>query len=140
MPGNTDVRGGAGSMTEPAYTAVKDSGKRQEFGTGAVRDLQEGKGRYDCISPWALERLAKHMENGARKYGIDNWTHGMPQRRFMDSALRHLNLWRQGDRSEDHLAACLFNVFALIDQERRLATGELPADLDDCHTFDAKQS
>lgn len=28
---------------------IKDSGKRREFGTGAVRDIQEGKGRCDLL-------------------------------------------------------------------------------------------
>lgn len=28
---------------------IKDSGARREFGTGAVRDIQEGKGRCDLI-------------------------------------------------------------------------------------------
>ena len=29
--------------------AIKDSGKRREFDTGAVRDIQEGKGRCDLM-------------------------------------------------------------------------------------------
>ena len=28
---------------------IKDSGSRREFGTGAVRDIQEGKGRCDLM-------------------------------------------------------------------------------------------
>ena len=37
---------------------IKDSGNRTEFNTGAVRDLHEGKGRYDLI-PWdAIHELA----------------------------------------------------------------------------------
>lgn len=28
---------------------IKDSGERREFGTGAVRDIQEGKGRCDLM-------------------------------------------------------------------------------------------
>lgn len=28
---------------------LKDSGERREFGTGAVRDIQEGKGRCDLM-------------------------------------------------------------------------------------------
>ena len=28
---------------------LKDSGARREFGTGAVRDIQEGKGRCDLL-------------------------------------------------------------------------------------------
>ena len=29
--------------------AIKDSGERKEFSTGAVRDIQEGKGRCDLL-------------------------------------------------------------------------------------------
>lgn len=28
---------------------IKDSGERREFSTGAVRDIQEGKGRCDLL-------------------------------------------------------------------------------------------
>ena len=68
---------------------VKDSGARQQFHTGAVRDIQKGKGRYDLITPIALKRLAKHYENGAVKYGDSNWTKGIPLKRITDSAIRH---------------------------------------------------
>lgn len=50
------------------YSEVKDSGKRQEFGTGSRRDTRDGKGRYDLIPPYFLKRLAVHLENGAVKY------------------------------------------------------------------------
>lgn len=37
---------------------IKDSGNRREFETGAVRDIQEGKGRCDLLPldvvAWAL--------------------------------------------------------------------------------------
>ena len=51
------------------YNKVKDSGKRRNFGKNrAVRDVATGKGRYDLISPIAMQRLADHYENGAGKY------------------------------------------------------------------------
>lgn len=31
---------------------IKDSGSRTEFETGAVRDIQEGKGRFDLVPIW----------------------------------------------------------------------------------------
>ena len=45
---------------------MKDSGKRQKFDTGAVREPTENKGRYDLISPIALKRLAVVYEKGAK--------------------------------------------------------------------------
>lgn len=35
--------------TEPTTPTIKDSGTRQEFSTGAVRDIQKGKGRCDLL-------------------------------------------------------------------------------------------
>jgi len=45
------------------FEKVMDSGKRQEFETGAVRDIQSGKGRYDLLPTRAMRRIAKHFEN-----------------------------------------------------------------------------
>ncbi len=42
---------------------IKDDGSRHEFNTGAVRDIQEGKGRCDLLPPLALLRLARHFED-----------------------------------------------------------------------------
>lgn len=43
---------------------IKDSGNRRKFATGAVRDIQEGKGRFDLLPMCVLLRLAKHYEEG----------------------------------------------------------------------------
>ena len=51
---------------------LKDSGDRQVFDSGAQRDRQGGKGRYDLISPYAVERLAIILERGAKKYNERN--------------------------------------------------------------------
>lgn len=93
---------------------MKDSGARQEFETGAVRDLREGKGRYDLVSPFALKRLAIVYEKGAKKYADRNWEKGMPHTRYLDSAIRHLNQYLQGDTDEDHLGHAAWNVFAIM--------------------------
>lgn len=95
-------------------TAIKDSGHRREFDTGAVRDMQEGKGRFDLVPPLALMRLARHYEAGAKKYGERNWEKGIPNSSFIDSAIRHMMQYLAGDRSEDHLAAAAFNVFGIM--------------------------
>jgi len=38
---------------------TKDSGQRQEWSTGSVRDVSVGKGRFDLIPTEPLRRLAK---------------------------------------------------------------------------------
>ena len=113
------------------FTKVKDSGKRQEFKTGAVRDIQEGKGRYDLISPIALERLAKHYENGAKKYGPHNWQKGMPLSRYLDSLIRHAYKLLRGWEDEDHAAAIAWNAFAFMHTKEMIDRGKLPKELDD---------
>jgi hypothetical protein len=102
---------------------VKDSGERRAFGTGSVRDMSKGKGRFDLISPLFMQRFAKHMENGAVKYGDRNWELGQPATTFLDSALRHINKYKLGMRDEDHLAAAAWNLHCIIHFEELAAMG-----------------
>lgn len=94
--------------------AIKDSGERTEFSTGAVRDMHEGKG--DMVSvPWeAVLRLSKHYEAGAKKYERFNYRKGIPLSSFIDSACRHLAKYQCGCDDEDHLAAAAFNVLGAM--------------------------
>jgi hypothetical protein len=108
----------------PEFESVKDSGERQQFDSGAVRDTQTGKGRYDLLPPHFLHRLARHYENGAVKYDDRNWEKGMPASRCLDSALRHLFSWLGGARDEDHLAAAAWNIAAIIHFEEQVAAGK----------------
>lgn len=107
-------------MTELLYQDdCKDSGERQEFGTGAVRDTQKGKGRFDLISPIGERRLARRYEQGAEKYGDNNWQKGIPISRCLDSAKRHINQFLAGDKTEDHLGAAAWNIFTAMHMEER---------------------
>lgn len=81
---------------------------------GAVREPATGKGRYDLISPYGLDRLAHWYEAGATKYPVRNWEKGIPYSRCLDSALRHLNKYRMNLNDEDHLAAAAWNIFAIM--------------------------
>ncbi len=113
------------------YNHVEDSGKRQEFNTGSVRDTREGKGRYDLLPPEAIYRLAVHFANGAVKYGDRNWEKGQPLSRYLDSAIRHLFKYLSGSRVEDHLAAAAWNALCCIQTEHWINEGRLPKELDD---------
>lgn len=93
---------------------TKDSGKRQSFSTGMVRDTAEGKPRYDLIPYQPLRRVADLYARGAEKYDDNNWTKGQPYSRAFASLLRHVYAWREGERTEDHLAAVVFNAMALM--------------------------
>jgi hypothetical protein len=109
---------------------IKDSGKRQVFETGARRDIQVGKGRYDLLPCHAIERLAKHFESGARKYSDNNWRRGIPLNRYLDSALRHLFKFMDGQHDEDHAIAAVWNLVALIETQDMIDKGKLPKSLD----------
>lgn len=113
------------------YDKVLDSGKRQEFKSGSVRDTQEGKGRPELIPPWGLLRLSRHYENGAKKYGDHNWTKGQPISRYLASMFRHLIKYMGGCRDEDHLAAIAWNAMSIIDHEERISRGLLEKEFND---------
>lgn len=110
---------------------LKDSGKRISFDSGAIREPNNDRGRYDLISPIALKALAIHMERGATKYADRNWEKGIPMSRHINSAMRHLQQYLEGDRLEDHLSACAYNVFAVIHTTEMIKRDLLPADLCD---------
>lgn len=93
---------------------TKDSGKREQFEKGSVRDTQDGKPRYNLIPPQPLKRLAELYARGAIKYDEHNWTKGQTSSRTMDSLMRHVESYRLGDRTEDHLAAIAWNAFNLM--------------------------
>lgn len=92
---------------------TKDSGQRQQFSNGMVRDTQNGKPRYDLIDRAFLKRWAELMARGAEKYGENNWRQANDEaalKRFEASALRHMFQYLEGDRTEDHAAAVAFNL------------------------------
>ena len=138
---------------------IQDSGDRREFSTGAVRDMQEGKGRcdlmplkvvsvltssdniisridcflqeqrtvflYDVLFEFSsvqydgdvetmLLEVAKHFEEGAKKYGENNWQKGIPPSCYIDSAIRHYLKYLRGDDDEPHDRAFVWNIMCCI--------------------------
>lgn len=109
---------------------IKDSGDRTQFESGAVRDIQKGKGRCDLLPPAALLRIAKHFEAGAVKYGDRNWELGIPMHSFVDSGIRHLLKYMDGWTDEDHLCAAAWNILcALETEEKRPEMQDIPSRL-----------
>jgi hypothetical protein len=109
----------------------KDSGSRSQFDTGAVRDVQVGKGRMDLLPVRAIIEVAKVLEVGCRKYGDRNWERGIPLHRYMDSGLRHAMKHLRGDRDEPHLAMACWNFMCCLDTQLRIEDGLLPESLND---------
>jgi hypothetical protein len=112
---------------------VRDSGAREQFGTGVVRDTQSGKVRFDLLLPEGLPfdeqfltRCARHMTLGAQKYSARNWEQARtPEElaRFRASAFRHFMQWLCGQNDEDHAAAVFFNIMGAELVKYRLSSG-----------------
>jgi hypothetical protein len=117
------------------WDAVKDSGKREEFNTGSKRDSRKGKGRFDLLPFYAIQRLARVYENGAIKYGDNNWRLGQPCSRYLDSALRHLMKAASGWKDEDHFGQAMWNIAAIMETQKMVELNKAPKELDDLTDF-----
>ena len=138
---------------------ISDSGNRRLFSSGAVRDIQTGKGRpslmplevvytllsydnvlfclgyfkdtgatvhlYDALRFFAKQayegshetmilEVSRHFEEGAAKYGDNNWQKGIPVDCYLDSAIRHYLKYRRGDQDEPHDRAFVWNIMCCI--------------------------
>lgn len=58
--------------------------------------------------------VAKHFEEGAKKYGENNWQKGIPVKCYIDSAVRHYLKWLRGDKDEPHDRAFVWNLMCCI--------------------------
>ena len=58
--------------------------------------------------------VAKHFEDGAKKYGENNWQKGIPVHCYIDSAVRHYLKWLRGDKDEPHDRAFVWNLMCCI--------------------------
>ena len=58
--------------------------------------------------------VAKHFEEGAKKYGENNWQKGLPLNCYIDSAVRHYLKCLRGDKDEPHDRAFCWNIMCAI--------------------------
>jgi hypothetical protein len=72
----------------------------------AIREF----GNYETM----LLEVAKHFEEGAKKYGESNWQKGIPVHCYIDSAVRHYLKWLRGDKDEPHDRAFVWNLMCCI--------------------------
>jgi len=95
--------------------------KLTKFPGGATRSSDADNERYDlCPSIWQ-KRDAIIMAEGAITHGPDNWKSGIPINVCLNHLERHLNLWKSGDRTEDHLAKIRVNAgFIMYFEEENL--------------------
>ena len=57
-----------------------------------------------------LLEVSKHFEEGAKKYGENNWQKGIPVHCYIDSMVRHYLKFLRGDTDEPHDRAFVWNV------------------------------
>lgn len=105
----------SGNSSEP----VGNESELRVFPTGAKRSRDADEERYALISPVGLRRLARTYAEGEKKYGTYNWEKGLSIQSVLDHAIRHIYLYLDGDRSEDHLAHAAWNLFAAMHSEER---------------------
>lgn len=113
---------------------TKDSGKRESFDSGMVRDTQDDKPRFDLLLPLGvpysdqfLTRVAGLLARGAAKYDERNWEKAEGEAeltRFKASALRHLMQYLAGETDEDHMAAVVFNLMGAHLVEWKMKNGK----------------
>ena len=90
--------------------------------TGIVRNIIHAIHAFDEIygtnkngSIFDLILETSHQfEDGAVKYGDNNWRKGMPTSVFLDSAIRHLLKFLRGDTDERHDRAFVWNCMCLV--------------------------
>ena len=90
------------------------------YETGAVRQDRTGKGRCDLLPMCSLLRLANYFEEGLQKHPERNWEQGMPMHEYLDSAMRHIFKYMDGQKDEDHLVAATWNLMAAMWTEEKL--------------------
>ena len=61
-----------------------------------------------------LLEVAIHFEEGAKKYGDNNWRKGIPAKCYIDSAVRHYLKCIRGDKDEPHDRAFVWNILCCI--------------------------
>jgi hypothetical protein len=76
-------------------------------------DYAYAGGTRERIHTMILE-VAKHFEEGAKKYGESNWQKGIPVHCYIDSAVRHYLKWLRGDKDEPHDRAFVWNLMCCI--------------------------
>ena len=62
----------------------------------------EEKNEYRYISPSWLDEIARGLTVGAEKHPGETWK-TIPPDEHLSRAMRHINLYRMGDRTEPHI-------------------------------------
>ncbi len=85
--------------------------------------FDKGKIRFDLLSPYALEELARIVTYGTVKYESRNWEKGMKWGKLFGSTMRHLwRFWSGEDLDPEsklpHLAHAMCCCMFLLDYSK----------------------
>lgn len=69
---------------------------------------------FDHDEMTMILEVAKHFEEGCKKYGENNWQKGIPIYCYIDSAVRHYLKYLRGDKDEHHDRAFCWNILCCI--------------------------
>lgn len=91
------------------------SGNWPDLSIAILRFAHERKwSLYDMMLETSI-----HFEEGAKKYGENNWQKGIPIKCYIDSAVRHYLKWRKGDTDEPHDRAFVWNLLCCMWEVQR---------------------
>ena len=68
----------------------------------------------EAVEAGDFRSYSQLFEDGAKKYGENNWQKGIPEWCYIDSAIRHYLKWERGDKDERHDRAVLWNLACLM--------------------------
>ena len=125
-----DMRAGKGRcdlMPLSVVAEVMDDGIIRDVArfqtSGDWRDLSNAILRFAHERKWSVPELmletSIHFEEGAKKYGENNWQKGIPIKCYIDSAVRHYLKWRNGDTDEPHDRAFVWNLLCCMWEVQR---------------------
>jgi hypothetical protein len=128
-----------------SYALVDDMSKSpvSEETQQTIANLMTEKAKTDKVNtgltliPFhSLFALGKIFVEGLR-YGKDNWKKGVGDKEYqeerLEHALTHLALWKEGDRSEAHLAKVAWFCFTQLELERLETIKSLNTKIDAQH-------
>lgn len=118
-----EVAGFLGKEELPFTTIIgyiahaQDFINKKDYDT-AVEFLYSASRLFTKVKYWtvpeAVLELSKHYEQGAKKYGENNWQKGIEFKSYIDSAVRHLLKYMDLRKDERHDRAFLWNIISLI--------------------------
>lgn len=95
-----------------AINVFKHTGNPDWLETALWRACQKS-GIFPDIHTLLLE-VSKQFEDGAAKYGDNNWQKGIPINVYIDSGVRHYLKHLRGDQDEPHDRAFAWNMVCAI--------------------------